>query len=163
MALAEELLDGCPTDLRGPEWRIVKRLGHLDVSPKFVDVRQGVTSLAYDPDGQWLFAAEGMMHNVDPDCRAELVKRDATTGQVIDRLAVPGSIRSIAVSPDGEAIALGVGAIDRETGTPRGAVFFCESRMLKISGRHDAPRALVGEFRGVQPGRLEGPRRLREW
>src|SRR5206468_7961113 len=50
MALAEELLDGCPADLRGLEWRIVKRLGHLDGSPKFVDVRQRVTSLAYSPD-----------------------------------------------------------------------------------------------------------------
>ena len=139
MALAEELLDGCPTDLRGPEWRIVKRLGHLDVSPKFVDVRQAVISLAYSPDGRWLFAAEGEMYVVGPSSQAELVKRDATTGQVIDRLPVPGSIRSIAVSPDGEAIALGVGATDGETGTPRGAVLFCESRTLKISGRHDAP------------------------
>ncbi len=139
MALAEELLDGCPTDMRGPEWRIVKRLGHLDVSPKFVDVRQSVIGLAYSPDRRWLFAAAGEMFNVDPGSRAELVKRDTATGRVIDRLAVPGSIRSIAVSPDGEAIALGVGAIDGETGTPRGAVLFCESRTLKITGRHDTP------------------------
>jgi WD40 repeat protein len=139
MALAEELLDGCPTDLRGPEWRIVKRLGHLDGSPGFVDVRQGVIGLAYSPDGRWLFAAEGEMYNADPGSRAELVKRDTATGQVIHRLAVPGSIRSIAVSPDGEAIALGVGAMDGETGALRGAVIFCESETLKISGHHDAP------------------------
>jgi WD40 repeat protein len=139
MALAEELLDGCPPDLRGPEWHIVKRLGHLDVPPKFVDVRQSVIGLAYSPDGRWLFAAEGEMYDPDSSSRAELVKRDATTGQVIHRLPVPGSIRSIVVSPDGEAIALGVGATDGLTGTSLGAVLFCESRTLKISGRHDAP------------------------
>jgi WD40 repeat protein len=139
MALAEELLDGCPIDLRGPEWRIVKRLGHLDVSPKFADVRQSVIGLAYSPDGKWLFAAEGEMYLEDPSNQAELVKRDATTGKALHRLPVPGSIRSIAVSPDGEVIALGVGATDRETGTPRGAVMLCETQTLKISGRHDAP------------------------
>jgi WD40 repeat protein len=139
MALAEELLDGCPTDLRGLEWRIVKRLGHLDVSPKFVDVRQSVTSLAYSPDGRWLFAAEADMYSVDPSSQAELVKRDAATGQVIHRLPVPGSIRSIAVSPDGKVIALGIGAMDGESGTPRGSVLFCDAQDLKISGRHDVP------------------------
>jgi hypothetical protein len=139
MALAEELLDGCPADLRGLEWRIVKRLAHLDVPPEFADVRQGVTSLAYSPDGRWLYAAEAEMYSVDPSSQAELVKRDATTGKVIHRLPVPGSIRSLAVSPDGEEIALGVGAMDGETGTPRGAVIFCESRTLKMSGCHDAP------------------------
>src|SRR5262249_7993174 len=104
-----------------------------------VDVRQTVTSLAYSPDGRWLFAAEAEMYVVGPSSQADLVKRDAATGQVIDRLPVPGSIRSIAVSPDGEVIALGVGATDGEGGTPRGAVLFCESRTLTISGRHDAP------------------------
>jgi WD40 repeat protein len=139
IGLAEELLDGCPADMRGPEWRIVKRLGHLDVSSKFADVRQAVTSLAYSPDGRWLFAAEGEMYSVRPSVRAELVKRDTTTGQVIHRLPVPGSIRSIAVSPDGKAIALGIGATDGESGASRGSVLFCDTQDLKISGHHDVP------------------------
>ncbi len=139
VALAEGLLDGCPSDLRGLEWHIVKRLAHLDVPPRFADVRQAVISLAYSPDGKWLFAAEGEMYAVASSSQAELVKRDATTGKVIRRRTVPGSIRSIAVSPDGEVIALGVGASDRGTGTSHGAVILCDTRTLEINGRHDAP------------------------
>ncbi|MFO0891548.1 MAG: protein kinase [Isosphaeraceae bacterium] len=139
MGLAEELLDGCPTDLRGLEWYIVKRLGHLDVSPKFADVRQGVTSLAYSPDGRWLFAAEGEMFAVDTSSHAELVKRDAATGKVIHRNTISGSIRSVALSPGGDLIALGVGSRNMKNGSSRGAVLFCDTRTLEIIGRHESP------------------------
>jgi WD40 repeat protein len=43
------------------------------------------------------------------------------------------------VSSDGEVIALGVGAMDRETGTPRGEVILCNTQTLEVIWRHDAP------------------------
>src|SRR5262249_33411289 len=65
--LAEDLLQGCPVDLRGWEWHYVNRLAHLErltfwghrqylMSPRF---GQSVQCLAFSPDGTWIASGAG--------------------------------------------------------------------------------------------------------
>ncbi len=56
IALAEDLLHGCPQERRGWEWYFVERLGNaerlrLDVGNK------SVNSVAFSPDGSWIISA----------------------------------------------------------------------------------------------------------
>ncbi len=60
---AEDLLEGCPKKFRDQvEYRYVRRRAHLDI-PRFTGVKGDAVSLAYSPDGKWLFAAEGVMYD----------------------------------------------------------------------------------------------------
>jgi WD40 repeat protein/serine/threonine protein kinase len=127
--LAERLLDGCPTDLRGWEWHYVRRLCHLarstyrghnghrpgepdrpDESP-FPD--RTIRGVAFSPDGTWVASAAGKPYDVARNTsRAEIRLWDIATGR--DRLASPlggliGTVQSVAISPDGTLVAAGGG------------------------------------------------------
>jgi WD40 repeat protein/serine/threonine protein kinase len=51
----EELLDGCPADLRGWEWRYLKRLRYGALPP--LQHESAVYSVSFSPDGQYLASA----------------------------------------------------------------------------------------------------------
>jgi len=51
----EQLLDACPEDLRGSEWRYLKRLRYGDLPP--LRHESAVYSVAFSPDGQYLATA----------------------------------------------------------------------------------------------------------
>src|SRR5262249_39103775 len=117
--LAEDLLQGCPVDLRGWEWHYVNRLAHLErltfwghrqylMSPRF---GQSVQCLAFSPDGTWI--ASGAGHTFGQSRAtdtAEIRLWDPATGHDRRTLGgLPGTVQSLAISPDGTRIAAGGG------------------------------------------------------
>jgi WD40 repeat protein len=130
--LAEDLLQGCPVDLRGWEWHYVNRLAHLErrtywghrqyiTSPRW---GQSVQCLAFSPNGTWIASgaghAIGMAQATD---RAEIRLWDPVTRRERRTLGgLPGTVQSLAISPDGTRIAAGAGITSRRlrAGLPSG-------------------------------------------
>ena len=112
VAMAEDLLHGCPPERRGWEWHFVKRLCHLDRLTLVVD-RPSVNAIAFSPDGNWV--AVGTSDSIAGQPRAdadlgEVDLRDAATGKLRRRFGdLTGAVASVAISPDGTRIAVGTG------------------------------------------------------
>ena len=58
VALAEDLLHGCPPERRGWEWHFVKRLCNLE-RLTLVAGRPSVNAIAFSPDGAWIAVGSG--------------------------------------------------------------------------------------------------------
>ena len=106
VALAEDLLHGCPIERRGWEWHYVKRLCHRERLS--VDVPAGsVSAVAYSPDSRLIATGSGgHFFGVKGGSTVELWDRES--GQ--RRLTLPitdGVVFSLAFSPDGSKLALG--------------------------------------------------------
>ncbi|MGE3817820.1 MAG: protein kinase [Isosphaeraceae bacterium] len=119
-AVAEDLLLGCPPELRGWEWRYVMRL----CRPERLTVEsagESVNSVAFSPDGTWV--AAGVGRSVMSADRREIDSAhvglwDAVTGRLRQSFpSAPGRVMSVVISPDGERVAVGSGGA-----LPRGAV-----------------------------------------
>ena len=106
IALAEDLLHGCPIERRGWEWHYVKRLCHRERLS--VEVPAGsICATAYSPDGQLIATGSGG-HFSRGKGRSTVELWDRETGQ--RRLGLPitdGAFFSLAFSPDGSKLALG--------------------------------------------------------
>ena len=98
-ALAEELLDQCPANLRGWEWHYVKRLPFAAVPKLFRDDANPIHCVAWSPDQRLL--ASG--------CLNGWVKVwDPRTGTEVSCFkAQKKFVRSLAVSPDSRILATG--------------------------------------------------------
>jgi WD40 repeat protein/serine/threonine protein kinase/Tfp pilus assembly protein PilF len=99
---AEELLETCPENLRGWEWRYLKRLGHTDLltltlySPRSL---AGYNAVAYSPDGKHL-ATGG------PDNTVAVL--DVARGEAAQTLRGHTSpVMSVAFRPSGGRLASG--------------------------------------------------------
>jgi WD40 repeat protein/serine/threonine protein kinase len=123
IALAEDLLQGCPRERRGWEWHYVNRLCHAERLSVEVPAG-GVYAIAYSPDGRQIATAAGgpfSLGNGGPN--VELWDRE--TGR--RRLALPGTehhIWSLAFSPDGAKLA--VGGRNHPSGRPQ--VLVCNAK-----------------------------------
>jgi WD40 repeat protein/tRNA A-37 threonylcarbamoyl transferase component Bud32 len=110
VARAEDLLEGCPADLRNWEWHYLRRLCHLEISTYRGHV-QNVRCLAVSPDGKWVASGSGIWRHWSMDSeRGEVRLWDVGTGR--ERRAfvdLPGTVQAVAISPDGKRVAAGGG------------------------------------------------------
>jgi WD40 repeat protein/serine/threonine protein kinase len=115
IALAEQLLAGCPEPRRGWEWQYCRRLCHLESLSIGLDAGghgQG-HDLALTPDSTMIASA-----NQD----GTITLWDAATGRELRRIGARGAaVFSLAFSPDGATIASGSQDVVKlwETGTGR--------------------------------------------
>ncbi len=111
VALAEDLLHGCPPERRGWEWHSVKRLCRSE--RLVLNPAQSVNAVAYSPDGSWIAASSGAVvfrGMGTPRDESAVNLWDAATGR--RRLVlrgIKGCVYGLAVSPDGKRIAVGSG------------------------------------------------------
>ena len=115
LARTEELLQGCPPDLRGWEWRYVMRLGHREQLALYGH-SSSVESAAFGPDGSWLATVSGHpFGSGSANEPTELRVWDLRSGSARIKLSGPGgTLRGMAVSPDGARIALGGGVYGKD-------------------------------------------------
>jgi WD40 repeat protein/tRNA A-37 threonylcarbamoyl transferase component Bud32 len=109
VALAEDLLHGCPPERRAWEWHFVERLCNsermlLELGNK------SVNALAFSPDGKWFVSGSGnqVLRISEADASVDLC--DSVSGR--RRRSLPGlkgSLYGLAVSPDGRMVAAGSG------------------------------------------------------
>ena len=98
---AEHLLDECPPELQGWEWRHLKSLCHRDVltigHQRAGERSSTVVTIAYSPDGRRLASA---------DRNGDLRIWEADSGREVHRLEGHTSpVRALSFRPDGRAIA----------------------------------------------------------
>jgi WD40 repeat protein len=106
IALADELLDRCPADLRGWEWSFIKRLGHLELRTFHEPAM--LQAVAFNRDGRLLASGGGAggWGNSVPGGTGVITIRDSASGRVLfARSGLAGTVISLALSPDGTRLA----------------------------------------------------------
>ncbi len=111
IALAEDLLHGCPPERRGWEWHYVKRLASLERLK--LEAAGSVNTVALSRDGTAIVSGSGVA-SVNPSSTASdesfAILWDAAAGQRRKSFpGIKGCIYSVAVSPDGRRVAVGTG------------------------------------------------------
>ena len=111
IALAEDLLHGCPPERRGWEWHFVERLCNADrLSIDLGD--ESVNALAFSPDGTWVVSGAGAAAFVgdSPVSKSSIDVWDVSSGRRRKTLlGAKGTVYTVAVSPDGKKVAAGCG------------------------------------------------------
>jgi WD40 repeat protein/serine/threonine protein kinase len=102
LARADQLLDECPVQQRGWEWRYLRRLFH----PEIRTLRGHATTVqkvACSPDGRMIASASGVWNNRDP---GQVIVWDAHTGEQLQSFAAKsGAFHGLAFSPDSKRLA----------------------------------------------------------
>jgi WD40 repeat protein len=141
IALAEDLLEGCPTDLRGWEWDYVRRLYHME-RLTYRGHSKDVRCLAISPDSKWVASGTAIPDGQGRDGdRAEVRVWDVTTGKeryVFGGLL--GTVQAVAISSDAKFIAAGGGYFLPE---PRGWIQVWDAATGKPVWEHVVPGTTV--------------------
>jgi WD40 repeat protein len=114
VALAEDLLHGCPPARRGWEWHYVERLCHSERLS--LDTGIATNTVTFSPDASWFVSGSGT-----PTYGAWSSETDATSVDVCEGAtgrrrwtlgAIQGRVYAVAVSPDGRRVAVGSGFLN---------------------------------------------------
>ncbi len=118
VALADDLLDGCPEDLRAWEWSYARRLGHAELkSWRAASNGLDVWCVAFAPDGARVAAGTGPWGGVGEDLTGELVVRDVHDGrEAFAMRGLEGAVQAVAYSPDGRTLAAAHGFTGKDEG-----------------------------------------------
>ena len=118
VALADELLDGCPADLRGWEWSYARRLGHSELKTLAGSSRARTSGpWRSRPTAHSWPAAPGPWGDVGDGPTGELVVRAIQTGREVFALrGLTGAVQAVAFSPDGRTLAAAWGFAGKTEG-----------------------------------------------
>jgi WD40 repeat protein/serine/threonine protein kinase len=118
VALADDLLQGCPTDLRSWEWAYVRRLGHSEFQAFAGSTQElDVWCVAFSPDGTLLAAGSGLWFQLGAEPRGEVTVRDIKSGAEIFSLrGLIGAVPALVFSPDGRRLAVARSFAGKEKG-----------------------------------------------
>jgi WD40 repeat protein len=112
VALAQDLLLGCPPERRGLEWRYVMRLCHLERLTLEAS-GQGINAVDYSPDGMWIALGSGRFIIGGPKTDTDEIHVEiceAATGRRRQTISdLKGCVYSVAFSPDGTHVLVGTG------------------------------------------------------
>lgn len=151
LARAQNLLDGCPPDLRGWGWRYVMRLGNRDRQTLFGH-DQSVQGAAFSPDGNWLATCAGAPFQLGGSAESTELRVWSLEGGR-SRLEVKGpggTLRALAVSPDGRRIAIGGGVI---ASTLRGNIWMIDSQDGHVIWKVEEPGPLALDLKFAPDGK----------
>jgi WD40 repeat protein/tetratricopeptide (TPR) repeat protein len=165
VALAEDLLHGCDPGRRGWEWHFVERLCNSE--SKVIDLgNTSLQDLAVSPDGTWAVSGSGLAPSsaVQPDgSETPIEVWEVRSGR--RRIALRGGkgrVYTVAVSPDGGAVAAGFGnglAIAWEAATGQTIWARTEPGLHAMSVAFSPDRKSLavgyGDYSGGQKGRVK--------
>jgi eukaryotic-like serine/threonine-protein kinase len=118
VALGDELLDGCPDDLRAWEWEYARRLGHAELK-SWTPSSQGrdVWSVAFSPDGGRIAAGTGPWGGTGEAPTGQLSVRYVHSGaEAFGVRGLKGAVQAVAYSADGRSLAAAHGFDGAEAG-----------------------------------------------
>jgi eukaryotic-like serine/threonine-protein kinase len=132
VALGDELLDGCPENLRSWEWHYARRLGHAELKT-FPGSSHGldVWCVAFSPDGSLVAAGSGLWFQLNDDARGEVTVRSVKTGAEVFALhGLVGAVPALAFSPDGRRLAVARSYSGKERGATLSAYDIAARRQV---------------------------------
>ncbi len=153
VAQAQELLDGCPEDLRGWEWSYVSRQCHLDLHT-FREPGPGVNAVAFSADGRYIASGSGDFYGGES---GDLVVREVVSRrEVFAHRGLPGGVHAVAFSSDGRWLAAGLVNWSRADHDEGGVKSGSRSRTARPTGTLILFDATTGQerFRKTETGRF---------
>jgi WD40 repeat protein/serine/threonine protein kinase len=141
VALADELLEGCQSDLRAWEWDYARRIGHGELRT-FAGASPGmdIWCVAFSPDGAFLAAGSGLWFQLGNEPKGGVTIRAVKSGaEVFSLHGLTGAVPALAFSPDGRRLAVARAYSGKEEGATLSVFDIATGRRLWEVGEQGVP------------------------